>query len=113
MYLECFKYHTFDKYLFQFSAKVLCIRKMYQNYQISRAVLLLLVTCYARNVQPKEDTFLLTSENVQLASSDRNFAELPQCSSSELKQISNDYEVCHRQKVEKIEQQFMERVRKG
>ena len=79
------------------------------NYQIYQNFYFIIIFC-AKLVQPQD---LPTRGNVQLVSSNGNYAEKNQCSSNELRQISNNYEVCHREKVEKIEQQFITRVGKG
>ena len=91
----------------------MCKNKMSLNYQIYQNFYFIIICC-AKLVLCKESTILQTRGNDEkLVSSNGNYAEKIQCSSNELRQISNNYEVCHREKVEKIEQQFITRVGKG
>ena len=86
---------------------------MYQNYQVYGKILCFLILTYTKHVLPHEDTIWWSPDEVRIVSADGKKVALPQCTSSELQQISNKYEVCHRENIEKIEQQFGKRIEGG
>ena len=82
--------------------------KMYQRpYRIISFVLIIFCPF---NVLSKNETISLSSDDIRVALKDKTISELPQCTLTELQKISRKYEVCHRQNIQQIEQQFIKRV---
>ena len=85
---------------------------MHQGQLRYRLISFVLTIFCPFNVLSQNETISLSPDHLQVAVKDKAFSELPQCTFIEIQQINRKYELCHQQKIKKIEQQFNKRVQK-